>query len=65
MPPKKQAGAPNIDNHDAWRQIPPEEKFEAMARAQSHGIAACLGAIIVGGTVAGGLQQNMFFWAII
>lgn len=54
-----------IDSKQLWRQIPPEEKFELMARAHSQGIFAALGAIVVGATLSVGLQLPWLLWCSI
>ena len=52
----------NDSSVDIWRKIPPEEKLELMARAHSHGVAACLLVLAVFGTVAVGLKIPQMFW---
>lgn len=51
-----------IDSSDLWRQIPPEEKFDLIARAHSHGVLACLVTFLVGCTLAVGLKQSWLMW---
>ncbi|NLF25570.1 MAG: hypothetical protein GX589_07945 [Deltaproteobacteria bacterium] len=52
----------NINQSDAWRQIPPEEKLAMMANANSKGLFAAITACIVGGTCAVALQEVWLFW---
>jgi len=47
---------------DVWRQIPPEEKLELMARAQAKGTSASLVLIVISGTLAVGLKIPWIFW---
>lgn len=54
-----------IDSEQLWRQIPPEEKFELMAQAHSRGIAAAFSIIVVGATLAVGLQNDWLLWGSI
>ncbi len=51
-----------IDSSDLWRQIPPEEKFDLIARAHSLGVLACLVTFLVGCTLAVGLKQSWLMW---
>src|SRR5262245_17453106 len=51
-----------IDNSEAWRQIPPEEKFALMSRAHGSGILACGITIILGCTLAVGLHMPWLMW---
>jgi hypothetical protein len=48
---------------DIWRRVPPEEKLELMARAQSRGVGASLVILLITGAVAVGLRMPWFFWA--
>ncbi len=48
---------------DMWRKIPPEEKLELMAKAQSKGIAAATILLTVSGTIALGLKLPWLFWS--
>ncbi len=50
------------DANETWRQIPPEEKFNVMARAQAKGVSAALGLLVCCGTIAIGLHANWVFW---
>lgn len=47
---------------EIWRKIPPEEKLELMARAQSRGLAATLAVLAITATVAVGLKLPWLFW---
>jgi hypothetical protein len=47
---------------EIWRKIPPEEKLELMARAQSRGVAATLALLAITATVAVGLKLPWLFW---
>ena len=51
-----------INSDEAWRFIPPEEKFEIMAKAHSKGVAAATMSAIVGATCAAALQAPWFMW---
>jgi hypothetical protein len=48
---------------DIWRKVPPEEKLELIARAQSRGVSASFVILIITGTVAVGLRLPWIFWA--
>lgn len=48
---------------EIWRLVPPEEKLELMAKAQSRGVLAVSIAIIVCCTVAIGLKMSWVMWA--
>jgi hypothetical protein len=48
---------------DIWRKVPPEEKLELMARAQSRGLAATIVLLVITGTMAVGLRMPWIFWA--
>lgn len=47
---------------DIWRKMPPEEKLDLMAKAQSKGLAATLVILVITGTVAAGLRIPWLFW---
>lgn len=47
---------------EIWRMIPPEEKFELMARAQSKGVLAASVCIIVFCTLAVGFKASALMW---
>lgn len=51
-----------VDAKDIWRQIPPEEKFLLMSRAQAKGVLACIVMIVTACTVAVGLRQSWIMW---
>jgi Arc/MetJ family transcription regulator len=51
-----------IDSNELWRFIPPEEKVQALTKAQSKGVAASLMAIAVAGTLSVGLQEVWVFY---
>ena len=55
--------ASGLESSDLWRQIPPEEKFDIMARAHACGITWAVVTIIVASTMAIGLQLNWMLWA--
>ncbi len=58
------AGLKGDDSYvDIWRRVPPEEKLELMARAQSRGVAASVVILIITGTMAVGLRMPWVFWA--
>jgi hypothetical protein len=48
--------------NEIWRMIPPEEKFELMAKAQSKGVAAVATAIGVLCTISVGLKMSWLMW---
>lgn len=50
---------------DVWRIVPPEEKFEIMAKAQSKGVFACLIAVVIASTMAVGFKASWLMWASI
>ncbi len=52
-----------VDARDLWRQIPPEEKFEVMARAHAKSTVTCFITLVVSGTLAIGLQIPWIFWS--
>lgn len=54
-----------LDNSELWRNIPPEEKLELMAKAHASGILTALVLIVIGGTLAIGFQIRWLFWAAI
>ena len=47
---------------EIWRMVPPEEKFELMARAQSKGVFASAIGIVVLCTMAVGLRIGALMW---
>lgn len=51
------------DISDIWRNVPPEEKFEMMARSHSRGVLAAFIGILLGATLAVGLQIPQLLWA--
>lgn len=51
-----------VDSLEVWRNVPPEEKFELMAKAQAQGVMAALLLIGIGCTVAVGLQIQAIMW---
>ena len=55
----------NFDELDVWRQIPPEEKLEMMARAHSRGILTSLGLILTASTCAVAFQEVGLMWGAI
>lgn len=55
----------HVDANELWRQIPPEEKLEIMARAQSKGILAGAVLILIGCTLAVGLHFEPLMWGAI
>lgn len=54
-----------LDPVEIWRRVPPEEKFELLARAQSKGVIASFGTTIVCGTIAVGLKLSWLLWVSI
>lgn len=51
-----------IDSTELWRFIPPEEKITLLTRAQTTGVSSALVTILVGATIAIGLQEVWVFW---
>ena len=47
---------------EIWRAIPPEEKFELIARAQARGILSAVLCIVVCSTIAIGLKLSYLLW---
>lgn len=47
---------------EIWRMIPPEEKFEIMAQAQSKGVMAAAVFIVVSCTLAVGFKMSWLMW---
>lgn len=54
-----------LDSQEIWRKIPPEEKYELIARAQSRGVIAVLITLIISGTIAVGLKFPPIFWTLL
>ena len=48
--------------NEIWRMVPPEEKFELMARAQSKGVGAASICIIILCTMSVGLKLGWLMW---
>jgi len=55
----------SIDNSEAWKQIPPEEKLEIMSRAHATGFFAAVVAVVVCSTIALALKISTIMWASI
>ncbi|MCB0310983.1 MAG: hypothetical protein KDD42_07100 [Bdellovibrionales bacterium] len=51
-----------INAERLWRQIPPEEKFELIAKAHAKGLLVCLICITIASTLAIGLQLGWIMW---
>ena len=51
-----------LDISDIWRNVPPEEKFEMMAHAQSRGIFAAFIVILIASTMAVCFQAPWLMW---
>ena len=51
-----------LDTSDLWRRIPPEEKFELMAKAQANGASASIIAVVICCTIAVGLKLPTLMW---
>lgn len=47
---------------EIWRQVPPEEKLQLIASAQSKGVLAALTVIVIAGTLAVGFKWVWIFW---
>jgi hypothetical protein len=54
-----------IDNSEAWKQIPPEEKIELMARSHASGVMAVAITIVICSTIALALKISWIMWASI
>lgn len=52
-----------FDISDIWRNVPPEEKFEMIARSQSRGILAAAVGVGLAATLAVGFQIPGLLWA--
>lgn len=52
-----------LSSDEIWRQIPPEEKFELLAKSQASGIQGALVLIITLATIAVGLKIKWLLWA--
>jgi hypothetical protein len=51
-----------LDPTNIWDSIPPEEKFEMLAKAQARGVGAAIMLIIVGCTLAVGFRFDVLMW---
>lgn len=51
-----------LDFKEAWRLIPPEEKFQIINEAHTQGVLALIGWVTIGSAVAIGLQIPQLFW---
>ena len=51
-----------IDSNELWRFIPPEEKIMLLTKAQTTGVSSSLIAILIGATIAVGIQEIWIFW---
>lgn len=49
-------------DHEIWRIVPPEEKFELMAKAQSKGVLASAIFIIIACTLSVGFKASWIMW---
>lgn len=54
-----------MDKVEVWRQVPPEEKLDIIARAHSSGVMAALAMILIGSTLAVGFHYTPLFWGTI
>jgi 6-pyruvoyl-tetrahydropterin synthase len=54
-----------FEDLEVWRQIPPEEKLEMMARAHAKGLTTSLGVILLGSTCAIAFQEVSLMWGTI
>jgi len=52
-----------IDAKELWRQIPPEEKFELIAKSHSRGFLCAFTAVVIASTVAVGLKAPWLIWS--
>jgi hypothetical protein len=64
MAPKPQP-IESIAVDEVWRNVPPEEKFEAIAQAQASGVIASVIVVIICSTIAVGLKLKWLMWASI
>lgn len=51
-----------LDPTNIWDSIPPEEKFEMLAKAQARGVGAAIMLVIVGCTLAVGFRFDVLMW---
>lgn len=51
-----------FDATELWRLIPPEEKIDLLSRSHGSGILSALTVIVIGATLAVGLQIQMLLW---
>lgn len=58
----KEETAPTVDPTDIWGRVPPEEKFELLAKAQSRGVGAAMVVALVGCTLAVGFKFDWLMW---
>ena len=47
---------------EIWRQIPPEEKFDLLAKTHSQGFIACASVVLLACTIAVGLKLPWLIW---
>lgn len=55
----------HVNEHEIWRSIPPEEKFEIMANAHASGVVAAFITILISSTISIGLKVPMIMWGSI
>ncbi len=58
----KEETASAVDPTDIWGRVPPEEKFEILAKAQARGVGAAVVVAIVGCTLAVGFKFDWLMW---
>lgn len=51
-----------MDKSEVWRQVPPEEKLNLIAKAHSSGVISAVAMILIGSTLAVGFQYGPLFW---
>lgn len=49
-------------NDEIWRLVPPEEKFQMLAKSHAKGTMAVFGTIIISSAIAIGLKLNWLLW---
>ena len=59
---KEQIAEVVLDPTNIWDSIPPEEKFELLAKAQARGVGAAIMLVIVGCTLAVGFRFDLLMW---
>ncbi|MGI6681009.1 MAG: hypothetical protein ACOX3T_05985 [Bdellovibrionota bacterium] len=53
------------DADKLWQKITPEEKIDALNKAHTCGVLACINAVIISGAIAVGLKMKFIFWGVL